>query len=186
MNRYGTTDLHIAAGNGEVRNLESMLSNGRDPNIQNNIGYTPLHTAVVNGELQCVEILIAHHSSPFVTDSLGHTPLDKISIVLKYKENFNDTLISQYELIHRHLKAHIFKPLTHLCRDKILSCLVSLDDSVIQSLPTPHNLQNFLHYRVPEEMQLKLYKSTRTRPIAPCLRLKHPVSNLKKNKCSIM
>lgn len=52
LNRHGTTDLHVAAGNGEVRKLESMLlCRGVDPDVQNNIGFTPLHTAVMNGEV---------------------------------------------------------------------------------------------------------------------------------------
>ena len=55
LNRHGTTDLHVAAGNGEVRNLESLLcEEGRDPDVQNNIGFTPLHTAVLNGEVDLV------------------------------------------------------------------------------------------------------------------------------------
>ena len=52
LNRHGTTDLHVAAGNGEVRKLEGLLCGGRDPNVQNNIGFTPLHTAVMNGEVR--------------------------------------------------------------------------------------------------------------------------------------
>ena len=51
LNRYGTTDLHVAAGVGNARQLEQLLKEGRDPNVQNNIGFTPLHTAVVNGEV---------------------------------------------------------------------------------------------------------------------------------------
>ena len=51
LNRFGTTDLHVAAGAGDVRSLEILLEEGRDPNVQNYIGFTPLHTAVINGEV---------------------------------------------------------------------------------------------------------------------------------------
>ena len=51
LNKYGTTELHVAAGVGDTKQLERLLKEGGDPNVQNNIGFTPLHTAVINGEV---------------------------------------------------------------------------------------------------------------------------------------
>ena len=52
VNRFGSTDMHVAAAQGDVLILQTLLCEGRDPNVQNSKGITPLHTAVVNGQVR--------------------------------------------------------------------------------------------------------------------------------------
>ncbi len=56
---YGDTALHLAAANGHLSIVETLLAHGADPSRQNDLGHTPLFFASANGEAEVVSRLIA-------------------------------------------------------------------------------------------------------------------------------
>lgn len=79
-NLFGYTKLHVAASDGDVDSLKSLLSddsNNSDVNGKTvNGGYTPLHLAASAGHTRCVEELLNHHKTDIrVTDEFGKTSL---------------------------------------------------------------------------------------------------------------
>ena len=61
-NQNGTvaSDLTSAAMWGDKELLESLLTNGADPNFPNQQGNSALHEAAFYGELECASILLDH------------------------------------------------------------------------------------------------------------------------------
>jgi Ankyrin repeats (3 copies) len=53
------TALMLAANDGEVKIVRSLLSGGEDVDAQDYLGRTALHSAVTGGSLSCVELLLA-------------------------------------------------------------------------------------------------------------------------------
>lgn len=54
------SDLSSAAIWGDKELLESLLTNGADPDFPNKHGNSALHEAAYYGELECVSILLDH------------------------------------------------------------------------------------------------------------------------------
>lgn len=51
--------IHLAAFAGDIEKTKSLIDEGIDINLQNEIGYTPLHYAAMAGNTQVIELLIA-------------------------------------------------------------------------------------------------------------------------------
>ena len=78
---FGYTKLHVAASDGQVELLKSLLSDDSSNNDVNgktvNGGYTALHLAASAGHVDCVEELLKCRTTNLhVTDDFGKTPLE--------------------------------------------------------------------------------------------------------------
>ena len=67
--------LHDAARNGDIDQVQLLLSQGANVNEKNRMGWTPLHTAVQNRRLALIEPLIAKGADINATNNRGQTPL---------------------------------------------------------------------------------------------------------------
>ena len=67
--------LRIAAGNGELEQMEELLKKGADVNAQDCDGLTPLHRAIENDNLESVKLLIRKGADVNTEDYNGRTPL---------------------------------------------------------------------------------------------------------------
>ncbi|MBU0581296.1 MAG: ankyrin repeat domain-containing protein [Candidatus Margulisbacteria bacterium] len=96
-NIAGETPLHIAAQNGNIKIMESLLKNGADINAKTNdfigedadyYGYTPLHMAIVYDQKDAVLFLVEHGANIELTDAAKQTPL----LIAARKRNGKDIL----------------------------------------------------------------------------------------------
>jgi len=67
--------LHDAARDGDIDQLQLLLSKGANVNEKNRMGWTPLHTAIRNSRLALIEPLIAKGADINAADNRGQTPL---------------------------------------------------------------------------------------------------------------
>jgi hypothetical protein len=67
--------LHEAARNGDIDQVQLLISKGADVNEKNRLGWTPLHTAIQNRKQEVIEPLIAKGADVNAKDSRGQTPL---------------------------------------------------------------------------------------------------------------
>ncbi len=67
--------LHDAARDGDIDQVQLLISKGANVNEQNRMGWTPLHTAIRNLRLALIEPLIAKGADINATDNRGQTPL---------------------------------------------------------------------------------------------------------------
>lgn len=58
--RWGSTALHVAAGQGRTVLAELLLANGADPRACDGDGWTPLHLAARGGKVEVARVLLAH------------------------------------------------------------------------------------------------------------------------------
>ncbi len=74
---HGRTPVHLAAANGLVDTLQSLLQRGCNPDTRDHDGRTPLFAALEHGAvaLPLVRALIAHGADPEAADSNGETVL---------------------------------------------------------------------------------------------------------------
>jgi ankyrin repeat protein len=107
LNIYGS-ELHEAAGNGDLETVKKLLDAGTDINLTNQRGWTPLHRAAAwscNPEL--VSFLIARGANVNAKMSSGITVLgiteSELSKAVRKKENDR---ILQYRKIIAILKKH--------------------------------------------------------------------------------
>ncbi|MBY0405421.1 MAG: ankyrin repeat domain-containing protein, partial [Cyanobacteria bacterium] len=75
LNHLEQTPLHLAAGHGEIKSLQSLLNAGASPHVQDKLGRTPLHDACLSSHSESVEILINNNADPSIKDKRGTTPL---------------------------------------------------------------------------------------------------------------
>ncbi len=75
VDRYGRTDLHIAARDGDVARLKALLAAGADPRAADNEGWTPLHVAAHSYGPSACEALLAAGAQVDAVDAYGNTPL---------------------------------------------------------------------------------------------------------------
>jgi len=68
--------MHIAATQGDVEIMESLLAAGAPVDSQARIGVTPLHYAANSGRTDAVRFLLAHGADPRKNDQENRTPLD--------------------------------------------------------------------------------------------------------------
>ncbi len=67
--------LHKAAAEGDIEQIESLISKGVDVNIKDESSATPLHTAAYYGQRDVAQILIAKGANINATNESGQTPL---------------------------------------------------------------------------------------------------------------
>jgi len=67
--------LHDAARDGDIDQVQLLISKGADVNEKNRMGWTPLHTAVQNRRQALIEPLIAKGADINATNNRGQTPL---------------------------------------------------------------------------------------------------------------
>jgi len=70
-----TKTLHDAARDGDIDQVQLLISKGADVNEKNRMGWTPLHTAIRNRRLALIEPLIAKGADINAADNRGQTPL---------------------------------------------------------------------------------------------------------------
>ena len=77
--------LHQAVVDGDIDQVNLLISKGADVNMQNRMGWTPLHTAIQNRRQALIEPLIAKGANVNAKDNRGQTPLH-IAVNLGQKE----------------------------------------------------------------------------------------------------
>lgn len=68
--------LHVAAQEGDLQKVKSLIAKGSDVNVGNQSGLTPLHLAAVRGHKDVVVLLILKGANVNATDKIGITPLN--------------------------------------------------------------------------------------------------------------
>ena len=81
----GSTPLHIACGNDNIKNVLILLGEGSDPNIANNKGNTPLHICAKKGNTEIAKCLIAGGAKTEIKNKKDYSPL-KVATINKRKE----------------------------------------------------------------------------------------------------
>lgn len=74
---YEAERLHRAANDGDVQEIERLISVGYDVNLFDDMSYTPLHHAVMGGSVDAVKALFRHGAFVDANDfaNIGETPL---------------------------------------------------------------------------------------------------------------
>jgi ankyrin repeat protein len=75
VDRYGRTDLHYAAGDGDLARVRALLAAAADPGLPDDDGWTPLHFAAQAHAAAVCEALLAAGAPVDPVDSHGNTPL---------------------------------------------------------------------------------------------------------------
>jgi ankyrin repeat protein len=79
--------LHFAAQDGNVAEVERLLKAGYQPNVFDELSRTPLHYAAECGHLQVMEVLIASGADVNAHDerNIGNTPLREVADDCSYE-----------------------------------------------------------------------------------------------------
>jgi len=83
--RFNETDLHIAAGRGFVRSVETLLRYGADPNVADDSLYRPLHIAIENEQYGVVDALLQAGADVNAKNLFGNTPTH-LMVLKKFDE----------------------------------------------------------------------------------------------------
>jgi ankyrin repeat protein len=75
VDRHGRTDLHYAAGEGDLAKVRTLLAFGAQVDVPDDNGWTPLHFAAQAHAVPIAETLLAAGASVDSRDSHGNTPL---------------------------------------------------------------------------------------------------------------
>jgi ankyrin repeat protein len=75
VDRYGRTDLHYAAGEGDLAKVRTLLAFGAQVDLPDDNGWTPLHFAAQAHATAIAETLLAAGAPVDPRDSRGNTPL---------------------------------------------------------------------------------------------------------------
>ena len=67
--------LLIAAQNGNVKEVRSLISQATDVNVRDEYGWTPLLWAAMNGHTDVVRVLLVSGANPNTRNKYGWTPL---------------------------------------------------------------------------------------------------------------
>jgi ankyrin repeat protein len=69
------TNIHTAAENGEAEEVHSLITDGADINVKNNLDMSPLHYAVLGEHTETTTVLIKQGADINVKNNYGYTPL---------------------------------------------------------------------------------------------------------------
>src|SRR5258708_32868909 len=75
VDRYGRTDLHYAAGEGDLAKAQALLTAGAQVDLPDDNGWTPLHFAAQAHAVTVAETLLAAGATVDSRASPGNTPL---------------------------------------------------------------------------------------------------------------
>src|SRR3954468_4300093 len=75
VDRYGRTELHYAAREGDPSKVVALLAQGLNPGAPDDDGRTPLHAAVQAWSLPCCVSLLDAGAPVDARDANGNTPL---------------------------------------------------------------------------------------------------------------
>jgi uncharacterized protein len=67
--------LLIAAQNGNIKEVRSLISQATDVNVRDEYGWTPLLWAAMNGHTDVVRVLLVSGANPNTRNKYGWTPL---------------------------------------------------------------------------------------------------------------
>ena len=67
--------LLVAAQNGNIKEVRSLISQATDVNIRDEYGWTPLLWAAMNGHTDIVRVLLVSGANPNTRNKYGWTPL---------------------------------------------------------------------------------------------------------------
>ena len=67
--------LLIAAQNGNIKEVRSLISQATDVNVRDEYGWTPLLWAAMNGDTDVVRVLLVSGANPNTRNKYGWTPL---------------------------------------------------------------------------------------------------------------
>ncbi|XP_059399305.1 oxysterol-binding protein-related protein 1 isoform X1 [Carassius carassius] len=73
---HGWTPLHLACYFGHKDVVETLLKNGADANLPNNVGDTPLHKAAFTGRKEVVMLLLQYDACASVINGMAQIPKD--------------------------------------------------------------------------------------------------------------
>lgn len=68
-------DIYNCCENGNLEELQKLISEGANTNINNKNGWSPLHLACYTGNLEIVKELIKNHAHVNEKSNDGYTPL---------------------------------------------------------------------------------------------------------------
>ena len=68
-------ELLVAARNGDLIEVQTLLEKGADPNTRIDDGWTPLHWAAFKGHVDVVRVLLERGADPKAKDNNGRRPL---------------------------------------------------------------------------------------------------------------
>ncbi|WP_103667962.1 ankyrin repeat domain-containing protein [Pseudanabaena sp. BC1403] len=69
------SQLLIAAQNGNIKEVRSLISQATDVNVRDEYGWTPLLWAAMNGHTDVVRVLLVSGANPNTRNKYGWTPL---------------------------------------------------------------------------------------------------------------
>ncbi len=98
--------LHEAAADGNIRLIESLISQGADVNAKDEKeGLTPLHRAVVRRSEEVIELLLAKGADVNAKNNNGWTPLDFVAD--RRRKNIAPLLLSQMDDVSLYTAAYV-------------------------------------------------------------------------------
>jgi uncharacterized protein len=75
VDEYGRTPLHYAANDGDLAQVQNLISHGADPNAQDDNGWSPHHFAAQATSSAVTSALLEAGADVAVCDSNGNTSL---------------------------------------------------------------------------------------------------------------
>ena len=75
VDRYGRTELHYAASEGDLERVSALLDDGADAGAADDRGFTPLHFAVQQDMLEAAAALLEAGAPVDAMTHGGNTPL---------------------------------------------------------------------------------------------------------------
>jgi ankyrin repeat protein len=75
LDRDGRSELHYAAGNGNLAAVQALLAEGANVNLRDKDGWGPLHFAAQATSEEVVRFLLSVGAIVDLEDSYGNTPL---------------------------------------------------------------------------------------------------------------
>ncbi|ALA62383.1 ankyrin repeat family protein [Turkeypox virus] len=150
-NRSGNTALYIAVSNSRIDTVKTLLENGADPNIKNDIyNNTPLHLSMMLNKIEITELLLLYNADINALNSYGCTPLtcttcldDKVAsilvsrIVLRISDNVFSCMAG-FQINMDFIKQH--SRLSHIMN----RCEIELEMLKELRLSSNHSLDIFL------------------------------------------
>ncbi|AZL15206.1 ankyrin repeat domain-containing protein [Rickettsiales endosymbiont of Stachyamoeba lipophora] len=110
LDPFGNTALHLAAKNGLLDSIKSLVVAGAQPNITNNEGRTALDLTITNNDstpknIKLVEILLEHGADPTIVNKYKYTAISKANDYKK--DGFLEPLLKHMASNHQKNINHV-------------------------------------------------------------------------------